>query len=89
MSKYLFKRFIRLVIIYLHDIAVADEHFYKCFDHHWLVFEMMLIITLPALNLKGIEFEYSPVHLVKDGGEQVRYLFLVLHLSGPSHGTYD
>ena len=26
--------------------------------------------------MKGIEYEYRPVHLLKDGGEQVRWIFL-------------
>ncbi len=30
-----------------------------------------LIIAHAALALKGIEYEYRPVHLLKDGGEQV------------------
>ncbi|XOV79081.1 MAG: maleylacetoacetate isomerase [Aestuariibacter sp.] len=32
-----------------------------------------------ALNLKGIEYEYHPVHLVKDGGEQHSEEYLCLN----------
>ena len=35
-----------------------------------------------ALNLKGLEYEYVPVHLVKDGGEQHHAAYDSLN---PSH----
>ena len=31
---------------------------------------MQTIFTFTALALKGIDYEYAAVHLVKDGGEQ-------------------
>ena len=32
----------------------------------------------PALAYKGIEYDYQPVNLIKDGGEQVNQFFYVL-----------
>lgn len=35
-----------------------------------------------ALNYKGIDYEYRPVHLVKDGGEQLKESYLKLNPKG-------
>lgn len=35
-----------------------------------------------ALNLKGVKYEYRPVHLVKDGGQQYRADYLELNPKG-------
>jgi maleylacetoacetate isomerase len=35
-----------------------------------------------ALNLKGIKFEYIPVHLIKNGGEQLKPEYLALNPMG-------
>lgn len=49
---------------------------------------MLIFVTLcAALAMKGIEYDYVPVHLVKDGGEQVikenffLFLFVCLYFN--------
>ena len=41
------------------------------------VFLLVFTYMYAALALKGIEYEYKAVHLLKDGGEQV-FLFKLL-----------
>ena len=39
-----------------------------CYNHNY---DDSCLFPLSALALKGIEYEYRAVHLLKDGGEQV------------------
>ena len=43
-----------------------------------LTFVNQFVLDCPALAYKGIEYDYQPVNLIKDGGEQVNQFFYVL-----------
>ena len=48
-----------------------------CFSKIYLPW--FIILFYLALALKGIEYEYRAVHLLKDGGEQVSIIYEFIH----------